>query len=77
MVVKSKCVLDCVNRISASRVAQNKESTCNAGGTETLVLFLGGEVPLEEEMAAYSSILAWEFLWTEELGGLPSMGSQS
>ena len=33
MVVKSKCVLDCVNRVSASLVAQNKESTCNAGGT--------------------------------------------
>ena len=44
---------------------------------ETLVLFLGGEDPLEEEMAAYSSILAWENLWTEELGGLQSMGSQS
>ena len=46
-------------------------------GQETLVLFLGGEDPLEEEMAAYSSILAWEILWTEELGGLQSMGSQS
>ena len=43
---------------------------------ETLVLLLGGEDPLEEEMAAYSSILAWEILWTEELGGLQSMGSQ-
>ena len=37
---------------------------------------LGGEDPLEEEMAAYSSILAWEIPWTEEPDGLQSMGSQ-
>ena len=30
----------------------------------------------EEEMAAPSSVLVWEFPWTEELGGLQSMGSQ-
>ena len=32
--------------------------------------------PLEEEMAPHSSILAWEIPWTEEPGGLQSMGSQ-
>ena len=32
--------------------------------------------PLEEEMATHSSILAWEIPWTEEPGGLQSMGSQ-
>ena len=32
---------------------------------------------LEEEMATHSSILAWEIPWTEELGGLQSVGSQS
>ena len=32
---------------------------------------------LEEEMAAHSSILAWEILWTDEPSGLQSMGSQS
>ena len=32
--------------------------------------FLGWEDPLEEEMAAHSSILAWEIPWTEEPGGL-------
>ena len=37
---------------------------------------LGQEDPLEEEMAAHSSILAWEILWTEEPGGLQSMRSQ-
>ena len=37
---------------------------------------LGREVPLQEEMAIHSSILAWEIPRTEELGGLQSMGSQ-
>ena len=32
--------------------------------------------PLEEEMATHCSILAWKTLWTEEPGGLQSMGSQ-
>ena len=40
------------------------------------VLSLGWEDPLEEEMATPSSILAWEIPWTEEPGGLPSIGSQ-
>ena len=37
---------------------------------------LGWEEPLEEEMATHSSILAWSIPWTEEPGGLQSMGSQ-
>ena len=44
---------------------------------ETQVLSLGGENPLEKEMATHSSILAWEIPWTEEPSGLQSMGSQS
>ena len=43
---------------------------------ETWVRSLGWEDPLEEEMAIHSSILAWEVPWTEEFGGLQSMGSQ-
>ena len=43
---------------------------------EMQVRFLGTEDPLEEEMAACSSILTWEIPWTEEPGGLQSMGSQ-
>ena len=43
---------------------------------ETWVQSLGGEDPLEEEMATHSSILTWRIPWTEELGGLLSMGSQ-
>ena len=37
---------------------------------------LGREDPLEKEMATLSSFLAWEIPWTEEPGGLQSMGSQ-
>ena len=37
---------------------------------------VGQEDPLEEGMATHSSILAWEIPWTEEPGGLQSMGSQ-
>ena len=42
---------------------------------ETQVQSLGQEDPLEKEMATYSSILAWRIPWTEEPGGLQSMGS--
>ena len=37
---------------------------------------LGQEDPLEKEMATHSSILAWRIPWTEEPGGLQSLGSQ-
>ena len=43
---------------------------------ETWVQFLGQEDPLEKEMAAHSSILAWRIPWTEEPDKLQSMGSQ-
>ena len=43
---------------------------------ETCVQSLGWKNPLEEEIAIHSSILAWRILWTEEPGGLQSMGSQ-
>ena len=43
---------------------------------ETWVQFLGWEDPLEKGMATHSSILAWRIPWTEEPGGLQSMGSQ-
>ena len=42
---------------------------------ETRVQSLGGEDPLEKGMATRSSILAWRIPWTEEPGGLQSMGS--
>ena len=40
---------------------------------ETWVWSLGWEDPLEKEMATHSSILAWEILWAEKIGGLQSM----
>ena len=43
---------------------------------ETRVQSLGQEDPLEKEMATHSSTLAWKIPWTEEPGGLQSMGSQ-
>ena len=43
---------------------------------ETWVQFLGQEDPLEKEMSTHSHILAWRIPWTEEPGGLQSMGSQ-
>ena len=43
---------------------------------ETWVQSLGHEEPLEKGMAAHSSILAWRIPWTEEPGGLQSMGSE-
>ena len=43
---------------------------------ETQVQSLSQEDPLEKEMATHFSILAWEIPWTEEPGGLQSMGLQ-
>ena len=43
---------------------------------EAWVQSLGQEDPLEEGMATHSIILAWRIPWTEEPGGLQSMGSQ-
>ena len=58
----------------ASQVApEGKES---APARETRVWFLDQEGPLEKGMATYSSILAWRTSWTEEPGGLQSVGSQ-
>ena len=51
-----------------------KHLPANAGAQ---VQSLGQEDPLEEEMSTHSSILAWKTPWTEEPGGLQSMGSQS
>ena len=53
--------------------SDGKESTCNAGDPD---LTLGQENPLEEGMSTHSSILAWRISWTEEPGGLQSMGPQ-
>ena len=51
-----------------------KEPPASAGDTRDMGSILGWEDPLKEEIATHSSILAWEIPWTEEPGGLQSMG---
>ena len=55
-----------------------KNPPANAGdrNTRDRVGCLDQQDPLEQEMATGSSILAWKIPWTEEPGGLQSMGSQ-
>ena len=53
-----------------------KNLPAGAGETRDLGLIPGQEGPLEEEMATHCSILAWRIPWTEEPGGLQSMGLQ-
>ena len=58
---------------SQALAGTSKASACNAAGMGSIS---GLEDPLEEERATHSSILAWKVPWTEEPGGLQSMGSQ-
>ena len=62
--------------VSASPVASGKKSTCNAGDAGDSHSILDQEDPLEEGMATHCSTLAWRIPWTEEPGGLQSMGLQ-
>ena len=52
-----------------------KTLLANAGDLRDEVLTLGWEDPLEEGMATHSSLLTWRIPWTEDPGGLESMGS--
>ena len=61
-------------KIMTSLVAQTVKNLPAMG--ETQVGSLGGEDPLEKEMATHSSILVWRSPWTEEFGELQSMGPQ-
>ena len=61
--------------VSAARSYQ--ESACNAETLGTRVWSLGGEDPLEEEMAIYLNILAWKFPRTEECGVYSPWGRES
>ena len=53
--------------------SDGKESACNAGDPGSIPVWEG---PLEKEMVTHPSVLAKEIPWTEECGGLQSMGSQ-
>ena len=53
-----------------------KNLPANAGDVRDVALSLGGTDPLGEGMATHASILVRRISWTEEPGGLQSMGSQ-
>ena len=64
-------------RTGASQVVPRvKNLPTNAEDVRNVVQSPGQEDPLEEGMATHSSTLAWRIPWTEEPGGLQSMGSQ-
>ena len=65
---------DCLRILRLPLVAQTVKRL--SAMQEVGVRSLGWEDPLEKEMAAHSSILAWKIPWTSEPGRLPSMGSQ-
>ena len=60
--------------MSASLVARAVKNLPSV--QETQVRSLAREDPLQKEMATHSSVLAWRIPWTEEPGGLQSMGLQ-
>ena len=55
---------------------RGKELACQCKRLKTWVLCLGGENPLEKEMANHSSVFAWRIPWIAGPGGLQSIGSQ-
>ena len=55
--------------------SDSKESACNAGDSGSLS-GLGTPIPWRREWQTHSSILTWRIPWTEEPGGLQSMGLQ-
>ena len=72
--MQMKIILSLTFSIGTSLVVQSVKKL--PAVQETQVQSLGQEDPLEKEMATYSSILAWKIPWTEEPGGLQSMGLQ-
>ena len=67
--------INLIRKVDPSLWKFSKESDRNSGDPRW-VWSLGGEDALEKEMATHSSFLAWRSPWTEELGGLQSMGLQ-
>ena len=74
LLLKNKIIHIYVCIYIASLVAQRLK--CLPPMQETRVRSLGREDPLEKEMVTHFSILAWRIPWTEEPGGLQSMGLQ-
>ena len=66
------------HHIRASQVAQKQRIRLPLQRLKEMQVWsLGQAGPLDEEMVAHSSVLAWKIPWTEEPGGLQSMGLQS
>ena len=71
-----------ISMIHLSQLATNRASLVaqtvkNLPATQEIqVQSLGWDDPLQKGMAAHSSVLAWRITWTEEPGGLQSIGSQ-
>ena len=74
MVIMVAFIMGLLSATRASLVAQTVKRL--SAMQETRVRSLGWEDPLEKEMPAHSSILAWKIPWTAEPGGLQSKGSQ-
>ena len=66
-----------IMKITPSDGSVGKESAWSSGDTEDMCWIPGLGRSLGEEMATHFSILAWKIPWTEESGGLQSMGSQT
>ena len=66
-------IILCIFIWASQAVLVLKNPPANAGDIRDAVQSLGREGPLEEGMAAHSSILAWRIPWTEEPGGLQPM----
>ena len=67
--------LRCMEGFPGGSVVKRKKKI-HLSMQETQVGSLSWEDPLEKEMATHSSTLTWKIPWTEEPGGLQSMGSQ-
>ena len=66
----------CLENMAFQVVLVVKNPPANAGEVRDAGSIPGQEDPLEKGMATHSSILAWRIPWTEEPGGLQSVGSQ-
>ena len=74
-VFESFSLINLCGRMELPWWLSSEESPCNAGATGNVGLIPGsGRSSLEDGMAVHSSILAWRIPWTEESGGLLSIG---
>ena len=76
LLIRVLCFPPCNNELSLILQVQGFSVAQTVKDLPAMQETLGREDPLEMEMATHSSILAWRIPWTEEHGGLQSMGSQ-